>query len=83
MKFLYADLGLNEQALMILDGHFHSATLRPGAERGTTGFAAVRISQSLVQVQAEYFTIHSPGKCLKLIAKPAQTGKTLFNINET
>ncbi len=38
MKLLCADFGFNEPALMILDGHFHSAG---ETERGTTAFAAV------------------------------------------
>ena len=40
----------------------------------SSAFAFVRISQCFIQVRAEYFKIHSPGKRFELITKPTQPG---------
>ncbi|EGE46695.1 Hypothetical protein APO_2757 [Acetobacter pomorum DM001] len=52
-------------------------------KRRTSAFTSVRIGQSQLQIRAEHLKIHSPGKGLQLIAKPAQPSKALFNIKET
>ncbi|OUI80120.1 hypothetical protein HK12_10020 [Acetobacter orientalis] len=52
-------------------------------KRQTPAFASIRRDQSLFEIRGEHLTIYNPGKGFKLIAKPAQTSKPLFNIKES